>query len=604
MNGFCGIWRRDHVPIDRQSLIDCFFQSPQWEPDHQAVLTEEKIGFTSTQRFITPEDSQGPMPYKHPSGCVIVADSFLMYRETLAKELNLSARMSDRDLILFAYLKWGTDCMTHLKGDFAFGVWDPRVQRFFCATDPFGTRPFFYSEQDGRRFIFANTMAPFRVMRQDLSVNENIMLRYTLDARSGEETCYREVFKIPAAHWFSVTESGVQKQKYWELKEQKRKLTYRKREDFYEAFREIFASSVKENSNTNYPLMAHISGGLDSSSVASMAAKQAAEKNHILYGFTAIPKELDGRSYRSRWKYHEMPRVRALLAQYSNVEHVAFRTNPLTDPFQDLSVLYPWTDQSFRNVNNSHWILASLRQTSALGGRILLTGERGNATISWAGQSLRDKLSAVYLGFKVWGRPEKLLNRYYYHRNPSFIQGLAARHILRQRGIILDRQDWMLSLRHTYGIYGSIRPMSLWHGVEMLDPTADLKLVEFCYNIPQWVYFRSRETLARRLLVREGLEGIVPEAIRQNADRGEQAADWYLQYNEHRLKWREKIMQISPHAASRLWQWYDKDSMLGLFEKYSMIREPNRENVLDLELNLTRFLSLAFYLDYLDSQGK
>ena len=136
----------------------------------------------------------------------------------------------------------------------------------------------------------------------------------------------------------------------------------------------------------------------------------------------------------------------------------------------------------------------------------------------------------------------------------------------------------------------------------MLDPTSDIKIVEFCHNLPQWVYFKGKSTLERRLLVREGLAGIVPEEIRLNPYRGEQAADAYLQYNQQRLKWREKILQITNKKADHLlWQLYDKQKILGLFEKYQQISAPDDEVELQVYCNLSRCLSLGFYLDFLEA---
>ncbi len=541
------------------------------------------------------------MPHEHSaSGCVIVADSYLTDRDILASELGVENGLPDCSLIFSAYLKWGSDCARHLSGDFAFAIWDPREQRLFACTDPFGRRPFFYAYEAGKHFIFANTMAPFRILCPDLTINDDSMIQFALDSKPAEGTCYREVYKIAAGHHIRVTSHSLQKQKYWSLKDQKRSLPYKRREDYYEAFRELFASAVKTRMNTDHKVMAHISGGLDSSAVASMAAQLASEKDQTLHGFTAIPRTLEGPSFRNGWLYHEMPVVQSVLAQYPNIEHFVFHTDPVADPYQELRPFLAFTDQPYRNISNYHWILASLQRLTTLGGRILLTGGRGNASISWAGQSWRDKASALYRGAKIWKNPEQLFEGYYAHHNQKFLRTVAAKRILRRRGIILDKHYFMLSQRFSSSINGSSRPLSLWYGVEQLDPTMDLKLVEFCYNLPQWVYFRGRETLEKRLLVREALAGIVPEPVRHNPNRGEQAADWYLQYNNHRLKWREGLKQIAPGAASRLWQWYDRKAMFDLFDVYESIERPGRDVNLHVGLGLMRCLSLGFYLDYLE----
>ena len=609
LSAFCGIWRFDGQPASENQLIQSAFKSPNWQSDHQAILIQGALGFASTQRLIVPEDAEGPMPYEHPaSGCIIVADSYLLYKQALADQLDLPHPSADCRLILSAYLKWGRDCTRRLSGEFSFAIWDPRERRFFSATDRLGKRPFFYAFQPGRHFVFANTMAPFRVLCPGLSINDNLMFHFTLDSFPAGETCYREVGKVPAAHQLAVTANGILKGSYWKLRDQKRALPYKKKEDYYRALREIFSAAVLECTRSDYPIQAHISGGLDSSSVASMAAKLLAEKNRSLFGYTSIPQDLEGPSYRSGWRYHEIPMVREVLSQYPGIDHYTFRTNPITDPFEELKVFYPWTDWPYRNVSNFPWFLAGLQRTFSDGGRVALIGDHGNATISFAGQTIREKILGLLHAAKIWAKPGSLYNGYFDNHHPQLLKSGVARHLLRnsQLKIGLTGTRYFLLNNETSPLLGSIRPMSLWHGVEMLDPTSDIKLVEFCYNVPQWVYcrrpntLRRRPTLERRLLVREALAGIVPEAIRHNPYRGEQAADWHLQYNHHVRDWREKLERISPAAQTRLWQWYDKAAMFRLFDKYSFIEHPSYNAALHAGANLMRCLSLGFYLDYLE----
>ena len=83
----------------------------------------------------------------------IVADARIDDRQTLIEKLQLTHRttsseqiLTDVELILQAYLRWGDDCTQHLLGDFAFAIWDDRTQRLFCARDHFGVKPFYYAQ--------------------------------------------------------------------------------------------------------------------------------------------------------------------------------------------------------------------------------------------------------------------------------------------------------------------------------------------------------------------------------------------------------------------------------------------------------------------------
>ena len=93
--------------------------------------------------------------------CTLVGDVRLDDRDALRGALGVSgpvgAALSDRALILRAWMRWGKECPNHLLGDYAFAVWDARTRSIFCARDHIGCRPFYYALTSDR-FIFASTI--------------------------------------------------------------------------------------------------------------------------------------------------------------------------------------------------------------------------------------------------------------------------------------------------------------------------------------------------------------------------------------------------------------------------------------------------------------
>ncbi len=600
MNIIGGILRLDGQSVCRERLTECHFQSPMWSPDHQFLFLQPQLGFICTQRFMTPECHHAPMPYQHPdSRCVVVADIYLSNRAALLADLALDKGSADVELLAAAYLKWGAECVRHLQGPFMFAIWDADKQTLFVATDHSGTRPCLYSYVPGKYFIFANHLAPFRHLCPTLTLNETFHENFTLDYLPDDETCYKEVRKILPAHYLRIEKNNFQSHRYWRIEKQANRAVYKTRDDYYQAFRELFANTVQQYMRSDYPITAQISGGLDSSSVACMAAKLLAEKNQSLHTFTAIPQGLEGPSFRRGWYYHEMPRVNAALQQYPNMLHQVYQASASTDPLEKLSLFYPFIDQPLRNVFNLDWILACLDYAAAHNGRYILWGSKGNATISWSGCGIRQIMSGINKKIRLFFEREKLFGSYFNRHHADFLRRKQSRDALWQLGSRTYDRAWILN--SGAGRQSSFRPILFWHGVDMLDPTGDVKIMEFCYNLPEWVYFKGRDVLQRRLLVREGLIDIVPEAIRLNPYRGEQSADAYLQYNQHRLKWREKILQITKNKPDHLlWRIYDKQKMLGLFEEFKDISAPNMEVQLQIYANLLRFLSLGYFLDFLD----
>jgi len=103
-------------------------------------------------------------------------------------------------VILAAYEKWGEDCVTHLRGMFAFVIWDPRNGKFFAARDRFGIKPFYYTVQDDTLFFAseAKALLPFLPdIRTDSSaLAEYLTFQYTI----GVKTLFEGVYTLPAGH--------------------------------------------------------------------------------------------------------------------------------------------------------------------------------------------------------------------------------------------------------------------------------------------------------------------------------------------------------------------------------------------------------------------
>jgi len=563
---------------DRQLLEACPFNTPHWKPDHQAVYVEGSLALSATQRFITPECQTGPMPFRDAStGCVINADVYLTNRETLCELLASDRETADANLILQAYLKWGEQCTRHLAGQFCFTIWDPRHRQLFAAVDPFAQCPLFFVHQPRRYLMMANECSPFHALRPRLSLNPRRFVEFAKDVHSATETAYEEIRKLPPGHQLIVTARRLRQKCYWRWKDRRQTLPYKTREQYYEALRNHFEQAVQKCLRRIGPITSQISGGLDSSAVTAQAAVLLAKQQQPLGAFTILPHGLAGESYRPGWYYHELPRIETLLERHSNIQHVIYTANPSTDIFDKLKPLQRCFDQPLRNVNNLDWTLACYEQVLAQQGRVLLMGAGGNGTISWAGQSVSDALKSFYVALK-------------------------AKVLRRRHRWIPNLHETMLSGRLTAPLRSSVYALQLWYGVRRLDPTQELDLAVFCYNVPQWVYRRGKQTLQRRLLTREGLSNLLPPAIAQNLYRGEQGADWYLHYNLHRQHWRDQLDALTPTGQAILWQSFDRKKTMALFDDHPFLNQPpDRKVTRDLCHHLLRCLSVGSYLS--ESEG-
>lgn len=289
-----------------------------------------------------------------------------------------------------------------------------------------------------------------------------------------------------------------------------------------------------------------------------------------------------------------------MLRHYPNIQHTVYQTSPETDLFEILKTFYPQIDQPIRNMPNFDWIIASYDQTLGNQGRTLLSGQCGNGSISWTGDvGFVQKSRQLCAMYKIWLKPHTIYNDYYHqHRHDFMTSTFAQSHLRRKILATFHSQDFMLSGQQLAPLQSSVAPIGLWHGVIPLDPTRDENLIKFCRNIPQWVYRKGSDILQRRLLVREGLAGCVPEAVRHNTYRGEQAADWYLQYNTHHSKWLHQLKEWKD--LPMVWDIYEYDQIMAKWEILPHIEQVTSSIVLHYGCNYLRCFGLCNFLSYLE----
>lgn len=238
---------------------------------HIWVHEQEFIGFAHRRLSIIDLDS-GDQPMKAPNGNWITYNgeiyNYIELRDQLGKA-NFKTT-SDTEVILKAYEKWGEECVNHLRGMFAFVIWDEQEQKVFCARDRFGIKPFYYAQVDDK-FYFASevkSLLPFLPeMKTDLkSLKDYFVFQLCLD----NKTLFDGVQELLPAHCLSIKNQNLTIRKYWEVYyniDFSHSAQY-----FVDHLRELVAESVKFHIRSDVPVGSYISGGVDSSSIASLAS--------------------------------------------------------------------------------------------------------------------------------------------------------------------------------------------------------------------------------------------------------------------------------------------------------------------------------------------
>lgn len=566
----------------------------QWKPDHIGFWFDDFISLQSLQRHITPEDVLSSNPcHDKESGVVLCGDIYLIQREDLAGKLRLPSKLSDAELCLKAYMRWGEQCFKHITGYFSIAVWDSKKCQLLLAVDHFANRPCFYYQVPGKQFLFSNHLSWLTESCKTLSPNIGVFEAFALQEYSTTDTCYTEIKKIPPAHYLIITPEKSRMQCYWKLSQCRQRTVYKTREEYYHAFQEIFHKSIADSVRAKGLITTEVSGGLDSSSVSAITSTLLAQQNRSLLGVTAVPTNMQGPSYRKGWRYHEMPIVQEILSNHTNIKHISYCSNPEENVYTAMSRFQHGFDQPFRAVANFDWLHGHVNCASQNLSRIIVTGQSGNGTVSWPGVSLRQRISSINKRLFSPRAQAHLTDI-----NPAFLRSKRARETLANQKRNLHTQNHALTRVTMSSVLPTIYAIDVFYGIERLDPCGTLPIVNFCYNVPQWVYKRSNKVLGKRLLVREGLEGIVPSCVRFNHWRGEQAPDWIYQYNYHNQQWKKQVDGLSQDTKSILWHIYDKQYIEKLLHSNCYIAAPSKELVRSIRIQMMRFLSAAFFLEF------
>ncbi len=276
-----GIYDRSGAPVDGALLQGLAHFLSYRGPDWLDTWSSGPIGFGHTMLRTTRESQIERQPASLDGQLWITADARIDCREELRTKLAQKSHGApdraapDSDLILHAYAAWGADCVQHLRGDFAFAIWDARKKLLFCARDHFGVKPFYYSEL-GELFLFSNTLDCLRQHPEvseelnDAAIGDFLLFGLNCDAAT---TTFRDIRRLPAAHAMTVSSEGLRIQRYWSAPTEGR-IRYNRAEDYVEHFQILLQAAVADRMRGDRVGIL-LSGGLDSATIATTARELA-----------------------------------------------------------------------------------------------------------------------------------------------------------------------------------------------------------------------------------------------------------------------------------------------------------------------------------------
>jgi len=285
MSGITGIVRLDGGPVDAALLRRMTDSMGQRGPDGRQIWIQGQAGLghallrTSDESAI--DDDQ---PASLDGRLWIAADARVDGRDELVRKLGGHRRTdlrsaSDAQLILHAYDVWGTECVTHLLGDFSFAIWDIRARRLFCARDHFGVKPFYYAKT-AVGIVFSNTLACIRLdpeIRDEL--NEAAIGDFLLFGSNQDPatTAFADVRRLAPAHTLVCENGAIALHRYWSVPTDGR-IRYRHSRDYVERFNELLSAAVRDRIRSKR-IGVWMSGGIDSTSITAVSRQCLADRH-------------------------------------------------------------------------------------------------------------------------------------------------------------------------------------------------------------------------------------------------------------------------------------------------------------------------------------
>lgn len=518
----------------------------QWE--HRsgcAGLNHQRLSIIDLER--------GGQPMIDEGGRVISYNGELYNHIELRREIgeSLFRTASDTEVILRSYHKWGRACVEKLRGMFAFAIWDEEKQELFCARDRFGIKPFYYCENE-EAYFFASEIKALLPFLPEIETDRTALLDYLtfqfcLDGR----TLFKGVSELPPGHALVISAAGLNQYRYWDV-------NYvhdwdHTEKHFLSKLEELLLDSVKVHLRADVPIGAYLSGGIDSSLVATLGAREGNGGFCGFHGFFSWGPEYDESRYAEAVAgAADFPlHITDITADdfVENIAKVVYHLDyPVAGPGSFPQYMVSRLAAQHRKVvfggqggdevfgGYTRYLIAYFEQV--IKGAIDGTMTSGNFVVTY--ESIIPNLSSLRnykpLLKEFWreGLFDSMDRRYFRLINRAPHLGSIIRWDTLPEGGSFERFERVFHANNvgrqsyfdlmTHFDFKTLLPallqvedrMSMAHGLESRVPLLDHALVEFAATVPADVKFRNGDM---KHLLKEAARSVLPQTVMDRTDK-------------------------------------------------------------------------------------
>ena len=425
MCGICGkIYFDAERRVDRSLVARMAAVLEHRGPDDHGIYVAGPVGLGHQRLSVIDTTTAGHQPMSNEDGSIWIVFNGEVYnfaelRVELEKKGHRFFSHTDTETILHLYEEEDISCLQKLRGMFAFAIWDNRKQRLFLARDRVGKKPLVYTVSDGA-LVFASEI---KSLLQDPSIPAQVdceALHHYLTYQyvPNPWTMFREMHKLPPAHYLTVEHGTITIKPYWYLSFAKN-LQLPRTQDYTERFMDVFTEAVKIRLRSDVPLGAFLSGGLDSSAtVAVMSQLSNRPVKTFSIGFDEP-------------EYNET-NYAALVAKKFQTEHTEFIVRP--DALSILPKLVWHYNEPFADSSAipTYYVSKLTREHVT----VALNGDGGDESFAGYERYIADKLAGYYEKIPVVMRekfikkalsllPHQENRRSFLRRLKRFVNGIA-----------------------------------------------------------------------------------------------------------------------------------------------------------------------------------
>ncbi|OGK16880.1 asparagine synthase (glutamine-hydrolyzing) [Candidatus Roizmanbacteria bacterium RIFCSPHIGHO2_01_FULL_39_12c] len=410
---------------------------------------------------------------------------------------------SDTEVILKSYAEYGTDCLSHLDGMFAFALWDEKKQVLFLARDRFGKKPLYYTfDKDGNFLIASEIKALFAAGIKGEVDPEAIDNYLTLMYIPPWKTVYKNIHVIPPAHAGIFEDGKIKIWKYWELEEKPIKDSYAKAR---EKIKNLFEDSVKKRMVADVEIGSLLSGGVDSTLVSAYAQK-----------FSKTPIKTFSVGYGEH--INELPYAKEA-SEKIGTDHYTIQAGG--ELIKELEKVIEYMDEPHADSSNfPQHILSELASSKV---KVALSGDGA------------DELFMGYGWYWKYDNTKKIVrvknaifsNRFKEHiKNISVFSKAERKKLWNDKSALND--DFIgknikkinlfdLSTYLPGQLLSKVDRTSMMHSLEVRCPFLDYRLAEYVYNLPE--NYKMKNGMGK-IMLKDILLGIMPEEFVNRKKQG------------------------------------------------------------------------------------